>query len=270
MKRKNIQNSYFGPVEEAAVLAYNKEKCPEKKNQIFQDALYKPMLKLAENIFNMGAYDFVEKNDGGSKEAIQSGLTFLATKVLPKVKQNRGKAYSLFSVSLRRYYVNRNKYLYQRAVQDIPIDGFTTNNNIDTLFSKSPADLIEFLPELRTEDQYHSNTNVPEFLKLCTDYFEEHKKKYCKNPRQEKIMLSVLKLMKEETPLEFSLIATGKHAVISAIRKETGLRPAQFYRYLLCLGNIRNKLWKEYNTYGTIKGFYEMPIGIVTKADLPK
>lgn len=112
-RKKSTKSMYFGPEVENAILRFNQEEIPHKKELIFNKEIYPALNKLAENIINVGKFYRYETSFNDLKSDI---ITFLYERI-PLVSPERGKAYSFFTLSATRYCIKKSQDLYKEQVR---------------------------------------------------------------------------------------------------------------------------------------------------------
>ena len=97
--RKNKQ--YFTQDTENAIIAYNTEPDSELRNRVYNDYIHKPLFKMTENLIHR--YKFYHF-DAHTKDVQHEVIAFLLEK-LSKYTQEKGKAFSYFSIVAKNYLI---------------------------------------------------------------------------------------------------------------------------------------------------------------------
>jgi hypothetical protein len=112
-KRKPKQKVYFSQDTENAIVLYNNTENESEKNVIYNKHIHAAFDKLAENIIHtFKFYNF----DVSHEDVKQEVISFLIEKI-NKYSQDKGKAFSYFSIVAKNYLIahnNNNYYLKQK------------------------------------------------------------------------------------------------------------------------------------------------------------
>ena len=106
-KRKN--KMYFTPVTEKAIIAYNDEKNQTKRNKIYSEHIHYPVWKLAQNIINRFKFPYM---NGTTEDKQYEVIGFLLQK-LGKYTEDKGRAFSYFSIVAENYCIQTNNKAYK-------------------------------------------------------------------------------------------------------------------------------------------------------------
>lgn len=106
-KRKN--KMYFTPVTEKAIVAYNAEKTYSKRNRVYSQHIHYPVWKLAQNIINRFKFPYM---NGTTEDKQYEVIGFLLQK-LPKYTEDKGRAFSYFSIVAKNYCIQTNNKAYK-------------------------------------------------------------------------------------------------------------------------------------------------------------
>tara|TARA_A100001515_G_scaffold140417_1_gene136094 strand:+ start:1571 stop:2344 length:774 start_codon:yes stop_codon:yes gene_type:complete len=106
-KRKN--KMYFTPVTEKAIIAYNDEKNQTKRNKIYSEHIHYPVWKLAQNIINRFKFPYM---NGTTEDKQYEVIGFLLQK-LGKYTEDKGRAFSYFSIVAKNYCIQTNNKAYK-------------------------------------------------------------------------------------------------------------------------------------------------------------
>ena len=105
--RKN--KMYFTPINEKAIVAYNKEKNQTKRNKIYSEHIHYPVWKLAQNIINRFKFPYM---NGTTEDKQYEVIGFLLQK-LGKYTEDKGRAFSYFSIVAKNYCIQTNNKAYK-------------------------------------------------------------------------------------------------------------------------------------------------------------
>lgn len=133
MARKKSKNNYFTSETEEYIKKYNVSTDPIYRNKIFQEHIYFPFYKLAENIIHTFKFYYtdVEKIEDLKLDVV----TMLQSEKIDKFDPDNGaKAYSYFGTIVKRWLINYNNKNYKKLKQigqfeDIE-DSYETNSDI--------------------------------------------------------------------------------------------------------------------------------------------
>ena len=106
-KRKN--KMYFTPVTEKAIIAYNDEKNQTKRNKVYSEHIHYPVWKLAQNIINRFKFPYMI---GTTEDKQYEVIGFLLQK-LGKYTEDKGRAFSYFSIVAKNYCIQTNNKAYK-------------------------------------------------------------------------------------------------------------------------------------------------------------
>ena len=106
-KRKN--KMYFTPVTEKAIIAYNDEKNQTKRNKVYSEHIHYPVWKLAQNIINRFKFPYM---NGTTEDKQYEVIGFLLQK-LGKYTEDKGRAFSYFSIVAKNYCIQTNNKAYK-------------------------------------------------------------------------------------------------------------------------------------------------------------
>ncbi len=122
--RKN--KLYFTQDTEDAIIAYNKEPRHVLRNKVYNDFIHKPLFKMAENLIHR--YKFYHF-DASAKDVQHEVIAFVLEK-LPKYTQEKGKAFSYFSIVAKNYLIQNNYKHYNRKKAKAPILAIDTTRDV--------------------------------------------------------------------------------------------------------------------------------------------
>lgn len=106
-------NNYFTSETEAYIVAYNRSTDHKEKEKIFQDHIYYPFYKLAENIIHTFQFYYIDSETiENLKYEIVSVL--LEEKIHKFDPYNGARAYSYFGTIVKRWLINYNYKNYKR------------------------------------------------------------------------------------------------------------------------------------------------------------
>lgn len=158
--------NYFTKETEEWVIKYNNTSDPYEKEKIFQDHLYFPFYKLAENIIN--TYKFYHMDVDTVEDLKLDVITMIVQDKISRFDPSYGaKAFSYFGTIIKRWLIAYSNTNYARKKRQVSIDNYedclSESREIETAATISLAsffdnwieDMYEQLPEMfpKKEDQ---------------------------------------------------------------------------------------------------------------------
>lgn len=177
--KKNNNKVYFNEDTQNAIIKYNKSTDPEERERLFRKEIYGPIDKLAENVINRFKFPYME----GTFDEVKSQVVSFLVINLHKFTEDKGKAFSYFSVIAKNYLIlhNNNSYKEEKRV-------LYFSDQMDDSFSLEEMLIVE--PE--THD---SSVDMGEFLKLLVEYWEFNLERHFKKTRDRDIAMAIVKLL---------------------------------------------------------------------------
>lgn len=223
---------YFSADTEKAIIEYNKTQDPEKREQIFRDSIQYPLNKLAENIINRFKFPYIDNNFNDLKDQVVSFLVLN----LHKFSENKGKAFSYFSVIAKNYLIlnNNNRYKYERRAvyyQDSADDGVSVE---DYLSHDTSAE--------------ESRKDTSEFIRLMLEFWDHNLTRIFKKKKDIEIADSVLELFRRAEGIE----NFNKKALYLMVREMTGHKTSSITKVVNKMSSYVQRHLNEYRHYGTI------------------
>ncbi len=122
--RKN--KLYFNQDTENAIIAYNEETNVELRNKVYEEYIHKPLLKMTESLVHR--YKFYHF-DTTTTDVQYEVICFILEK-LPKYTQDKGKAFSYFSIVAKNYLIQNNYKHYNRKKSKAAVMEIDNDRNI--------------------------------------------------------------------------------------------------------------------------------------------
>ena len=122
--RKN--KMYFTQDTEDAIIAYNTEQDNVLRNKVFNEYIHHPLFKMTENLIHR--YKFYHF-DAPTQDVQYEVIAFILEK-LPKYTQDKGKAFSYFSIVAKNYLIQNNYKHYNRKKAKAPVLEIDTNRSV--------------------------------------------------------------------------------------------------------------------------------------------
>ena len=218
-KRKN--KMYFTPVAEKAIVAYNKEKQHHKRDKIYSQYIHYPIWKLAQNIINRFKFPYM---NGSTEDKQYEVIGFLLQK-LSKYTEEKGRAFSYFSIVAKNYCIQTNNKAYKLL-----------KTKVDLLAIDTQRDVVnEEMHSLRKE-------SLKAFVDLfINDYDERVERIYNKNS-DVKIAYAVMELFRRRENIE----KYNKKALYLLIREMTDEKTQDISRVVNIIKKDFNEKYKKY------------------------
>lgn len=207
---------------------YNESTDPEERDRLFQEHLYYPLDKMAENVINRFKFPYIT---GSFDEVKKQVVGFLVT-VLHKYTLEKGKSYSYFSVIAKNYLIlhNNNGYKHEKRslyLSDTQHDNFVSLDELTNLQAPSTDD--------STED-------MKEFIKIMINYWEANIPRMFKKKRDIDIANAIIELFKKVDKIE----NFNKKALYLMIREMTDCKTAYVTKVV---NKMREQVMIQLNEY---------------------
>lgn len=227
MPKGKKRNIYFTKETENAIVEYNNETDPTIKQKIYRAKIEKPINKLVENIINR--FKFPYFND--VTENLQADVVSFIIMNIHKYDQNKGKAFSYFSILVKNYLIQGNDENYKfRKIQQV----------IDPANPDHSFDLID-------EDKHKKqNNDMPEFIDLLIQYWDNNINKIFSKKQEIMIADAILNLFKMSENIE----NFNKKSLFLMIREMTGLKTQYITSVVNKMRVHHDKLKEKYYTGG--------------------
>ena len=177
--RKN--KMYFTPVTEAAIVAYNIETNEALRNKVYKEHIHYPLYKMAENLIHRFKFYYM---DGTPEDVKYEVIVFLLEK-LNKYTQDKGRAFSYFSIVAKNYLIQNNNKSYKRLISRAKPDAIDTERNI--------------INEVVRGGYQQS---LDSFLDRFIEYYDLKVEEFYKSDRDRRIAYAVLELFKNRENIE--------------------------------------------------------------------
>lgn len=158
--------NYFTKETDEWVIKYNQTTDPEEKNKIFQEHLYYPFYKLAENIIN--TFKFYHMDVDTVEDLKLDVITMIVQDKLPGFDPTRGtKAFSYFGTIIKRWliaycntnYLRKKRHTSIQNYEDVLYESKDIETSpvmtLSSFFDNWIEDMYEQMPEMfpKEEDQ---------------------------------------------------------------------------------------------------------------------
>jgi len=231
MLRKKKSKNYFTQETENAIVEYNTETNQFKRNLIYETRIHKAFDKLAENIINTFKFSYFDMPFNDIKHEVVSFLVI----VIDKYKQDKGKAFSYFSIVAKNYLILNNNSNYKKL---------KTHHSLDVVD-------IERDYNLETTHVFKSHDDK-EFLKMLVCYLEDKIYFIFSNKKDLLIANCILELCLNIDNIE----SFNKKAIYVTLREMTGAKTQQITKVLNKMRQQYNKAIKEFKKQGEIQEMF--------------
>lgn len=217
--RKN--KLYFTQDTEDAIIAYNQEKDHALRNRVYNDFIHKPLFKMAENLIHR--YKFYHF-DAPAKDVQHEVIAFVLEK-LPKYTQDKGKAFSYFSIVAKNYLIQNNYKHYNRKKAKAPV------LEIDTT-----RDVINETTKKTYQEE------VTDFFNLFIEHCEKNIETIIKYKRDIPIAYALLEIFKNAENIE----TYNKKALYIMVREMVKVKTQYITRVVNILKEEYKRLFRIY------------------------
>jgi hypothetical protein len=219
-KRKN--KMYFTPITEKAIVAYNIEKNQAKRNKVYSEHIHYPIWKLAQNIINRFKFPYM---DGSTEDKQYEVIAFLLQK-LNKYTENKGRAFSYFSIVAKNYCIQTNNKAYKMLKSKTSLLAVDKKRNI----------VNEIVDEERKD-------SLKDFICVFIERYEDEVEERYSKPSERKIAYAVLELFRRRDNIE----KYNKKALYVLIREMTDERTQDISKVVNIIKKEFNKKLVDYN-----------------------
>ena len=243
MKSKNNTSStkiplrgeriYWNQDTENAVIRYNLSKDPEEREEIYKKHLQYPLDKMAENVINRFKFPYINQTFEDLKGQVVSHLMCN----LHKFTQDKGKAFSYFSVISKNYLILHNNNAYKEDRRIISLYE-PSNTNV------SP---IEEVTSIETPNQ-ETRQDAHEFVELMVEYWDRNLYRIFKKKRDVDIAQAVLELFRRADGIE----NFNKKNLYLLVREQTDCKTSYITKVVNKMRVIVTKQLREYHQRGTV------------------
>ncbi len=227
-KKISVEKMYFTKETEDAIIRFNREEDPDKRNKIYETFIQKAFEKLVENVFNTFKFSYF---DVGPLEVQKETLSHLVANI-HKFEEGKGKAFSYFSIVAKNYLIFNNNSNYRRYNQQVDISEENDENTV----------------RLQTTDTYHRDVENSEFIKMMVDYWDKNIKDIFPKNRDLKIAEAVVELFRNSDRLDYF----NKKALYLYIREISSCKTQQITKIINKMKEYQLKITKKYVEEGKI------------------
>jgi len=180
-ERKPKSKIYFGTPAQDAIVEYNKTKDPMKRSKIYEERIKYPFEKLAENVINTFKFSYFDV----PKKDMQTEVVSTMIEKMHMYKQDKGRAFSYFTIIAKNHLILANNGNYKRWKQNA---------------------LISEMPETwNPENDYYEIEEAGEFREfkdIMLNYWDKNLNKVFTKKRDIQIADAVLELFRRSDNIE--------------------------------------------------------------------
>ena len=236
-KRRKKSKMYFGQKTEDAIVQYNSmEPGDPVRDKLFTESIYHPIRKIAENLIHTYKFYYF---DGPTEEVIDEVVANMVIN-MKKYQQDKGKAFSYFSVVAKNYLILNNNKNYKMGKIHDKLD--VMDYNRDTNAEANNNDGISFRLEV---------------FKEMLDYWEDNFMIIFKKKKDIAVVDALLYLMKNNASIE----NFNKKALYILIREMSGSNTQHITRVINVMKRKQNSLIRDFRDKGV--GFKQNITGSV-------
>lgn len=223
---------YFTQDTEAAIIEYNKSNDPDEREILFRSRIHGPLDKLAENVINRFKFPYME----GTFDEIKSQVVSFLVINLHKFTEDKGKAFSYFSVIAKNYLIlhNNNSYKEERRVMYL-------SDQTDESFSLEEVLIVE--PDVKD-----TNVDMREFINQLVVFWEFNIDRMFKKKRDKEIAYAVTKLFERIDNID----NFNKKALYLMVREMTDHKTAHITKVINKMRPCVYKLLMDFRRNGHI------------------
>jgi len=226
-KKRGKNKMYFTQDTENAVIEYNNTTDNSIRNDIYNEKIKYSFEKLVENIFNTFKFTYF---DCGPLEIQKEVLTHLVVN-MHKYEKEKGKAFSYFSIVAKNYLIFHNNNNYKRFNQQVSISDTPSESSVC----------------LQTNDTYHKDKELDEFMNMMISYWEKNLNKVFTKKKDLTIAESVVELFRNYKRID----CFNKKALYFYIREMSNCRTQQITKVINKFKNHQDNITRLYRDDGT-------------------
>ncbi len=225
-KRRKKSKMYFGQKTEDAIVKYNGMELDDpERDTLFRESIYYPIRKIAENLIHTYKFYYF---DVPTEEVINEVVANMVIN-MKKYQQDKGKAFSYFSVIAKNYLILNNNKNYKMGKIHDNLDVMDYNRNPGS--EADEAGVKDF--KLEVFDQ-------------MVDYWEENLFKVFKKKKDIAVVDALLYLMRNNKNIE----NFNKKALYILIREMSGSNTQHITRVINAMKRKQNALIRDFRDKG--------------------
>jgi hypothetical protein len=227
VEEPKVSKMYFTKDTEAAIIEYNAETDDAKRNQLYESRIKYAFEKLVENVFNTFKFTYF---DISPLDVQKETVSHLVSNI-HKFDANKGKAFGYFSIVAKNYLIFHNNGNYKRFNQQVNIS--------DTPCESSVC--------LQTQDAYHKDIEMNEFMEMMIKYWETNVRKIFTKERDLTIANAVIELFRNYKRID----CFNKKALYFYIREMSDCRTQQITKVINKFKSHQDTITRLYRDNGT-------------------
>lgn len=230
-RQAKLGKMYFNEDTEQAIIEYNKSQDEFEREIIFRERIHPALDKLAENIINRFKFPYIE----GTFEDIKGQVVSFLVLNLHKFTEDKGKAFSYFSVVAKNYLILHNNNAYR--------------DELRSTYLADPLGEESFVLEevLMTSPESETNRNdARDFIHLLVQYWDFNLTKIFKKRRDVEIANAVVELLRRAETIE----NFNKKALYVLIREMTNYKTVHITKVINKMKVHVLEQMKEYRRTG--------------------
>jgi hypothetical protein len=178
---------YFNSDTEKAIIQYNKSVDEFEREVIFRQRIYPAFNKLAENIINRFKFPYIDEHFEDIKNQVVSFLVLN----LHKFTEDKGKAFSYFSVVAKNYLILHNNNAYREGLRSSYLSDSTSEDSF----------VLEEVLTTSLESET-SRSDARDFINLLVQYWDFNLTKIFKKRKDIEIANAVVELLRRSNSIE--------------------------------------------------------------------
>jgi len=225
---------YFTGDTESAIIAYNKSNDMDEREQIYRSSIQAPLDKLAENIINRFKFPYI---DGSFEEVKGQVVSFLVLN-LHKFTEDKGKAFSYFSVIAKNYLILHNNLSYKSEKRMVYFSDKLDDSSIqEELIVDDSVEALE------------NSSDTREFIRIMIEYWDNNLYRIFKKKRDIDIANAIIQLFRRSENIE----NFNKKAIYLLVREMTNYRTNYITKVVNKMRTHVMRQLKEYRRKGQVE-----------------
>ena len=226
--RKKKSKMYFGKPAQDAIVRYNKTDNYQIKNRIYEEHINQPFNKLAENIIHTFKFYYFDV----PLDEVKNEVVAFMVMQLPKYIEEKGKAFSYFSIVAKNWLILHNTNNYKKM---------KTHTGVETL---------DYGRNLKTEtEEIATKEMFSDLVDQMLEFWENNLHNYFRRKKDLDIAFAVLELFRKRQFIE----NFNKKALYIMIREMTGANTQLITRIVNQMKTQYRMMFEQYMN----KGFVE-------------
>jgi len=237
-RSKNGSRMYFTQETEDAIIVYNKEHDPEKRERLFQTLIQYPFQKLVENVFNTFKFSYFKTGPQDVQKECLSHLVanlhkFDPTRQSKTDPNKKTKAYSYFSIIAKHYFILLNNTNYKEFNQNVEISEEHEENTV----------------QLQHDDKYYAQKEMEDFIRLIIEFWEKNINKIFSKQRDLSIANAIVELIRNSQNISMF----NKKAIYLYIREISSCKTQQITKVINKMKVFHDRMKQAYCDDGVVE-----------------